>query len=183
MKSWIVRFASLYVFNVVVLLVIGLLTPAHVGWAVIWAALVMALAELVVRPLVTKAFQSAAARSAGERTKTGEWLVQAVIVLLVAAIVWLITVLLSGVDLGGSWFWAFVLPPVIITIGWFVYARVSGRLEKTAGDLYDRADASLSARSGADAAATTPAAAAGRQELNDGLTPEQRKMLDDLGKS
>ena len=29
----------------------------------------------------------------------------------------------------------------------------------------------------------TPAAAAGRQELNDGLTPEQRKMLDDLGKS
>ena len=65
MKSWIVRFASLYVFNVVVLLVIGLLTPAHVGWAVIWAALVMALAELVVRPLVTKAFQSAAAKSAG----------------------------------------------------------------------------------------------------------------------
>mgnify|MGYP007020377743 CR=1 FL=1 len=54
---------------------------------------------------------------------------------------------------------------------------------QTAGDLYDRADASLSTRSGADAAATTPAADAGRQELNDGLTPEQRKMLDDLGKS
>ena len=183
MKTWIVRFASLYVFNIVVLLVIGLLTPAHVGWAVIWAALIMTLAELFVRPLVTKAFTSAAARSAGERTRSGEGVVQGVIVLIVAAIVWLITVLLSGVDLGGSWFWAVVLPPVIITIGWFIYARVSGRLEKTAGDLYDRADASLSGRSRADAAATSPATAAGRQELNDGLTPEQRKMLDDLGKS
>ena len=38
MKTWIVRFVSLYVFNVVVLLVIGLLTPAHVGWAAIWAS-------------------------------------------------------------------------------------------------------------------------------------------------
>lgn len=39
MKTWIVRFVSLYVFNVVVLLVIGLLTPAHVGWAVLWSAI------------------------------------------------------------------------------------------------------------------------------------------------
>ena len=38
MKAWVVRFVSLYVFNVVVLLLIGLLTPAHVGWAAIWAS-------------------------------------------------------------------------------------------------------------------------------------------------
>ena len=33
MRKWIVPFGSLLVFNVVVLLVIGWLTPAHVGWA------------------------------------------------------------------------------------------------------------------------------------------------------
>lgn len=32
MRSWIVRFASLYVFNVAVLIVIGLFTPARVGF-------------------------------------------------------------------------------------------------------------------------------------------------------
>ena len=42
MKKWIVRFASLLVFNIVVLLVIGFLTPARVGWSALWAGIVMA---------------------------------------------------------------------------------------------------------------------------------------------
>lgn len=184
MRSWIVRFASLYVFNVVVLLVIGLLTPARVGWAVIWAAVVMTLAELFVRPLLQRLFRGAAAKSASQRTRIGEALVQGLLVLAVAAIIWIITLLLSGAGTGGSWFWAWVLPPVIITIGWFVYARIDTRLQARAGAIYDRAlsrpgPAATAATGTASTAAST--GATGRAELQDGLTAEQRRLLDELG--
>lgn len=184
MKTWVVRFASLYVFNIVVLLAIGLLTPAHVGFAVIWASVILTLAELIVKPLAQSAFRRAAARSASERTRAGEALVQGGIVLAVAAIVWILTLLLTGVNARGSWFWAYVLPPVIIAIGWFVYDRIDDRLEAKAGALYD----SATRRRPADAPASAspldpPTRAQARAELDDGLTPEQRKMLDDLGTS
>lgn len=182
MKVWIVRFVSLYVFNVVVLLVIGLLTPAHVGWPVLWASVILSLAELVVKPLLHGAFRRSAAKSAAERTRAGEAVVQALIVLAVAAIIWVITLVLTGVNARGSWFWAYVLPPIIIAIGWALYARIDDRIEAKAGTYYDRATAGLRGERGGDtgipsASATPPATA------DDGLTPEQRKMLDDLGKS
>lgn len=179
MKSWIVRFASLYVFNIVVLIVIDLLTPARVGFHVIWAAVILTLAEMFVRPLVHGWMSKAAAKSAGQRTRAGEALVQVGIVFVVAAVVWVLTLLLSGATARG-WFWAWVLPPVIISIGWLVYARIDSRLQATAGSLYDRIRGS-----GAAPAASTPpvspATAEARQELKDGLTPEQRRMLDELG--
>ena len=180
MRAWIVRFASLYVFNVVVLLVIGLLTPAKVGWAVLWASIILTLAELFIRPIVQKTFAGAAAKSAGERTRIGEAVVQGAIVLAVAAVIWVITVLLSGVDLGGGWFWALVLPPIILAIGWGVYARIDMRLQAKTGELYDKAEAGIRGQKPAPAASTTPEPAT-KAELADGLTPEQRKMLDDLG--
>ena len=187
MKAWIVRLVSLYVFNVVVLLLIGLLTPAHVGWAVIWASVILTLAELFVKPLLQGAFRRSAAKTAGERTRAGEALVQGLIVLAVAAIIWVLTLLLTGVDARGSWFWAYVLPPIIIAIGWFVYARIDDRVEARAAVYYDRARAGIRGTDRADAGPAavpdTTAGAAGRAELDDGLTPEQRKMLDDLGKS
>ena len=197
MKAWIVRFASLYVFNIVVLLAIGLLTPAHVGWAVIWASVILTLAELFVKPILQKVFSESAAKTASERTSTGEALVQGLIVLAVAAIIWIITVLLSGADTRGSWFWAFVLPPIIIAIGWFVYSKIDDRLQAQASELYDRAEAGIRGTKRTDAAGAAPGSAgtasagataapvdpAVARELADGLTPEQRKMLDDLGKS
>lgn len=187
MKSWIVRFASLYVFNVAVLILIGLFTPARVGLHVIWAAVVMTLAEVFVKPFVQRRFAAAAAKSADQRTRVGEGLVQAGIVLVVAAVVWVVTLLLSRVNAGGSWFWAWVLPPVIIAFGWLVYARIVARIEATASDLYDRAETGI--RGTASAPPSAPSAAAGssasaeqgRRELDDGLTPEQRRLLDELG--
>ncbi len=182
MKTWIVRFVSLYVFNVVVLLVIGLLTPAHVGWAVLWASVILTLAELFVKPLLQGAFTKSAAKSAGERTRIGEALVQALIVLAVAAIIWVITLLLTGVNARGSWFWAYVLPPIIIAIGWVVYARIDDRIEAKTGTYYDRATAGLRGGRGGDAGIpSTTAAPTVASAPDDGLTPEQRKMLDDLG--
>lgn len=181
MKSWIVRFVSLYVFNVVVLLLIGLLTPARVGWAAVIAALVLTLIELFVTPLIKRMF-TAFARTDRRRTKVGEWLVQLVVALAVAFAVWLLTLWLTPVNAGGSWFWAYVLPPVIISIGWLVYAKVVGRVETEAGSLYDRAEAGIRGRKSTPAAAaSSPAAREGRAELNDGLTAEQRRMLDELG--
>jgi len=178
MKSWIVRFASLYVFNVVVLLVIGMLLPSvRVGWAALWAGVVLTAATIWLKPLITKIFSGAARSSAGQRTAVGEKLVQYGIVFVVELILWILVVLLSGVDVRG-WFWGYVLPPVMLLIAWVVYDLVDDKVETRAGALYDRATGG----SGQAASGSAPAVdAADRQELKDGLTPEQRRMLDELG--
>ncbi|WP_439591654.1 hypothetical protein [Microbacterium sp.] len=180
MKKWVVRFVSLLVFNIAVLLIIGWLTPARVGWAAIWAGIVLTAATIWIKPLITKMFRSMAARSANQRTKAGEKVVQFFLVLLVAFIVWILTILLSGVSVGG-WFWGYILPPVILVIGWAIYDAIDDRVEAHAGALYDRATGSTSATTIADRPAVpSPEAQAGARELKDGLTAEQRKMLDEL---
>lgn len=65
MKKWAVRFVTLLVFNIVVLLIIGLLTPARVGWAALWAGIILTALVIWVKPLVSRWFRSMAARSAG----------------------------------------------------------------------------------------------------------------------
>jgi hypothetical protein len=182
MRKWIVPFGSLLVFNVAVLLVIGWLTPAHVGWAAIWAGVVLTLLTLWIKPAVHRWFQNMASRSAGSRTKLGEKLVQFFLVLAVAAVVWVVTVLLSGVSVGG-WFWGWVLPPVFILIGWAIYDRIDDRVHEHAGALYDKATGgpAVSGTDAATPAVPSPQTATAQRELQDGLTEEQRRMLDELG--
>jgi len=207
MKKWVVRFASLLVFNIVVLLIVGWLTPARVGWAALWAGIVMTALVIWIKPLVEKWFRSMAARSAGQRTKAGEKLVEFLLAFAVAFLVWIATVLFTGVSIGGGIFgafWGYVIPPVILLIGWAIYGAVDDKVEGHAGALYDRATGGSKAAdavptpappaagasggaSGRVGPAATPAvpspeASAGRRELNDGLTDEQRRMLDELGK-
>ena len=127
-------------------------------------------------------FQSMASKSAGQRTKLGEKLVQFFLVFAVALGVWAATVLLSGVS-AGHWFWGWVLPPVLILIGWAIYDRIDDRVHEHAGALYDKATGGP-AVSGADAATPavpSPQTTQARRELQDGLTEEQRRMLDELG--
>ena len=188
MKKWVVRFLSLLVFNVVVLLLIGWLTPARVGWAALWAGIVMTALVIWIKPLVEKWFRSMAARSANRRTKAGEKLVEFLIAFAVAFVVWIGTVLLSGASIGGGFFgtfWGYVLPPVILLIGWAIYDAIDDKVESHAGSLYDKATGARGATT-TDAASpavpTSPEAAAGQRELHDGLTEEQRRMLDELGK-
>jgi hypothetical protein len=185
MKKWVVRFLSLLVFNVVVLLIIGWLTPAQVGWAALWAGVILTALTIWIKPFIHKLFQSMAARSAGQRTKVGEKLVQGTLVFVVALLVWLATVALSGVSVGG-WFWGYVLPPVIILVGWAIYDAIDDKVEGHAGTLYDKATGAQTSGAAATATTTTlpPAeTAAAQRELQDGLTDEQRRMLDELGKS
>ena len=182
MKKWIVRFVSLLVFNVVVLLLIGFLTPARVGWAALWAGIVLTVLVIWVKPLITKWFRSMAAKSADQRTKLGEKLVQLLLALAIAFIVWILTVVFSGVSISG-WFWGYILPPVFLLIGWAIYDAVDDRVEAHAGALYDRARGRGAQPEVSDATPAVPSAEArtARRELNDGLTEEQRRMLDELG--
>lgn len=186
MKKWLVRFLSLLVFNVVVLLIIGWLTPAKVGWSALWAGVILTALTIWIKPFIHKLFQSFAAKSAGQRTKVGEKLVQGALVFVIALIVWIITVLLSGVSVG-SWFWGYILPPVIILIGWAIYDGIDDKVEGHAGALYDKATGAKPTDAGPSASATTTLTsadtAAAQRELQDGLTAEQRRMLDELGKS
>ncbi|MGB4777859.1 hypothetical protein [Microbacterium sp.] len=189
MRAWIVRFASLYVFTLVVLLLIGLLLPSvRVGWAALWASVLLTAATIWLKPLISRAFTRAAAKSASERTAVGEKLVQYAIVFIVELIVWVLVVLFSGVRVGG-FFWGWVIPPILLLVAWVVYDLVDDRIRATAGDLYDRASTGIRPSKGAaDADATgsaIPSAAAREDvdELRDGLTAEQRRMLDELGKS
>lgn len=185
MKNGIVRFAALYVFNVAVLLLIGLLLPGvSVGLNALWASVVLTLAALFVKPLLAGAFRKSAAKSAAERTKTGEKVVQYVLVYVVELIVWVLTVWLSGVRASG--FWAFVLPPLALLFGWMIYDQIDDRLRAKAGEIYDSVQARVKGgtRTASPTAAATPESPetrAAREELSDGLTPEQRRMLDELG--
>lgn len=185
MKTWVVRFLSLLVFNIVVLLVIGWLTPARVGFSAFWGGVILTAATIWVKPAVHGWFTRMSAKSSSQRTKAGEWLVEFVIVYVVALLIWMLVVLLSGVNVGG-WFWGYALPPLILLIGWVVYAAIDDRVEGHAGALYDKATGGRSAEArGAaplpDAAPPRSATAEAQRELKDGLTAEQRKMLDDLG--
>ncbi|CAN7246672.1 MULTISPECIES: hypothetical protein [unclassified Microbacterium] len=188
MKNGIVRFAALYVFDVAVLLLIGLLLPGvSVGLNALWASVILTLAALFVKPLLAGAFRTSAAKSAAERTRTGEKVVQYVLVYLVELIIWVLTVWLSGVRASG--FWAFVLPPLALLFGWMIYDQIDDRLRAKAGEIYDSVQARVqggakapsSAPSAPAAPPESPETRAARDELRDGLTPEQRRMLDELG--
>ncbi|MCI1017555.1 hypothetical protein HWD99_02850 [Microbacterium sp. C5A9] len=181
MKNGIVRFAALYVYNVVVLLLIGLLSAGvSVGVHALWAAVILTLAALFVKPLLTGAFRRAAAKSAADRTKTGEKVVQYVLVYLVELIIWVAVVWLSGVRASG--FWSYVLPPLFLLLGWVVYDQVDDRLRAKAGELYDAVRSRVSRGSTPrGSAAEPPATSDARDRADDGLTPEQRRMFDELG--
>lgn len=143
----------------------------------IWASLVMTALVLFVKPIAEKWARKKVEQTRQGRSRAREQLVQFLVVLALAGGVWVATLMLTGVNAGGSWFWAFVLPPIIIAIGWWVYALISDRIEAKAGELYDRLGNGKN-----EGAPASPSAAeqAGRAELKDGLTPEQRKMLNDL---
>lgn len=187
MKNGIVRFVSLYAFNVVVLLLIGLLLRGvSVGWNALWAAIILTLAALFVKPLLRSAFRRSAAKSASTRTKTGEKVVQYVLVYAVELIVWVLTVWLSGVR--SSSFWGYVIPPLILLLGWVIYDQIDDKLHAKAGELYDVVQARVrgggakpTASAPAPETRASPEAKAAREELRDGLTPEQRRMFDELG--
>ncbi|WP_243077124.1 hypothetical protein [Microbacterium sp. SS28] len=178
MKKWVVRFATLYVFNLAVLLLIDLLTPGvRVGWGVLWASVILTAAVIWLKPLISKWFGSMTAKSAHQRTKAGETLVQIGLVFVVELVVWIIVVALSGVTVH-NWFFGYLVPPIFLLIAWAIYAAIDTRLEARADALYDQASTKLGKRP-TDAAA--PPAADTRAEVQDGLTPEQRRMLDELG--
>jgi hypothetical protein len=184
MKKWVVRFLSLLVFNVVVLLIIGWLTPARVGWSALWAAVILTALTIWIKPAIHRMFQSMAAKSSNRRTKAGEKVVEFGLVFVVALIVWGLTVLLSGVNVAG-WFWGYVLPPVILLIGWAIYDSIDDRVEGHAGALYDKATGGVKTTDAGAATSTLTSTetTAAQRELQDGLTAEQRRMLDELGKS
>jgi hypothetical protein len=194
MKAWLVRFVCLYAFNVVVLLLLDWFTPGvRVGFAVFWAALILTAATIWLKPLIHRLFQSLAAKSAAQRTKVGEKVVQYLLVLAVAAVIWILLVVFTGVNVGGFFFlWGWIVPPIALTIAWAVYDLVDDRVEARAGALLDRATTRGGDADAASSATPPPIPpAAGRApsgypggeappRRDDGLTDEQRRMLDEL---
>lgn len=180
MKAWIVRFVSLYVFNVVVLLLIGLLLPTvQVGWAALWASVVLTAGTIWLKPVITRFFGRATAGA--PRTGVVERVVRYGTVFAVELVIWIAVVLLSGVDVRG-WFWGYLLPPLFLLVAWIIYDTVDDAIATRAGAIYDRATAGRG--SSAPSAPVTPSAATreGQAELRDGLTAEQRKLFNDLDK-
>lgn len=180
MRAWVVRFVSMYVFNVVVLLAIGWFTTARVGWSALWAAVILTLATIFLKPLLSTLFRGAAT-GAARKAGIGEKVIEYAVVYAVALAIWVVTVLLSGSRADGFFGW--VLPPLILLIGWIVYDRVDDRIEARAGGFYDAAASRIGGAPAAPSQGTphpNPAAEAGRRELKDGLTDEQRRLLDDL---
>ncbi|NLA09628.1 MAG: hypothetical protein GX871_05430, partial [Microbacteriaceae bacterium] len=55
MKNWLIRFATMLVFNIAVLLLIVLLVPGVRGaWGVLWGGVILTLATMWIKPLLTR---------------------------------------------------------------------------------------------------------------------------------
>lgn len=191
MKAWIVRFASLYVFDLVVLVLLDWFVPSvRVGWAALWAALVLTAATIWVKPLIHRWFVSMAARSSTRRSKLAEKVVQYGLTLAVAAVIWVLLVIFTGVHVGGFFFlWGWIVPPVALTIAWAVYDLIDDGVEARAARLFDRATRRDAAGPGTSPTAGTsipsaprgyPGAASAPSRRDDGLTDEQRRLFDQL---
>lgn len=184
MKNWIVRFGTLLVFNIAVLLLIVLLVPGvHGAWGVLWGGVILTLATVWLKPALNKWLAGRAAKRSAELSKLGFKVVTYLSVFVVSLIVWLLTVLLSQLRVDG-WFWGYLLPSIALLIAWAIYDAVDDKLEASASALYDSATGKN--KQSVDASAATPVigstpAAAARVTDDDGLTPEQRKMFDELG--
>lgn len=145
MRKWIVRLCTLFVFNFVVLLLIGLMLdsvdiPILASLA---AALVLTLATVWIRPALNALARRQAAKSTRESSRLVQWLVSALAVFLVALAVWVLTVALTNVYVEG-WLWGYVIPPLALLLAWFIYDLIADRLEERAGRVYDNADRKLS---------------------------------------
>lgn len=193
MKKWTVRVVSLYAFNVAVLLLIGLLmSSVRVGWNALWASVILTAVTLGIKPLLLAAFRGAAVKSASRRTRVGEKVLQYALVFAAELAVWLLTVWFSGVEVRG-WFWGYLLPPLYLLLAWVIYDQIDDRIQAKTGAVFDSVQARVAGARGPVAtsqtaasphstpqASTTQASSAAREELKDGLTPEQRRMLDEL---
>lgn len=176
MRNSIIRFGALYVFTVAVLVVIGiLLSSVQVGLHALWAGVVLTVAALVVKPALRSVFRNAAER----RGRGGEKAAQYAIVYAVELVIWLLTVWLTPVRASG--FWGVVLPPLILLLGWVVYDRIDDRLHTQVGRVYDAAESRLRGTQNRTTPSPRTTEGEGRAELKDGLTAEQRRMLDELG--
>lgn len=180
MKNWIVRFGTLLIFNIAVLLLIVLLVPGvHGAWGVLWGGVILTLATVWLKPALNKWFAGRAAKKAGELSKLGLKVVTYLSVFVVSLVVWILTVLLSSLGVDG-WLWGYVLPAIALLIAWAIYDGVDDKLEAHASRLYDSATGNKGAVDAASPASTTPPAAP-TKVVDDGLTPEQRKMFEELG--
>lgn len=180
MKSLIVRAGSLYVFNVVVLILIGMLLPGvRVGLSALWAGAILTAVTLALKPLMLKAFGGLAAKSLGGRF--GERTLRYGVIFVAELIVWILTVWFSPVAARGI-FSGYLLPPLLLLLAWAIYDRIDDVIEAKVGGAYDNITSrSAPPRPQSSPAPTPPPAPkAVRDELNDGLTPEQRRMLDEL---
>lgn len=191
MRTWIVRFVALYAFNVIVLLLIGALFPSvRVGFAALWASILLTAATLWIKPAARRLIDRWTQGVRSTATATLQKVLEYATAFVVALAMWFIVVALSSVTARGLW--GYVLPALALLVAWVIYDLVDDRFEKTTADLIDRGTArgtpaptptSGSAPTGSTSPAPprTPASDSGRRELNDGLTDEQRRMFDELG--
>lgn len=145
MRKWIVRLGTLFVFNVVVLFIIGAAmdrVDLHF-LAVLGAGLVLTLATVWIRPALSRMARSTASKQTAGSSRMVQWLVSALAVFLVAFAVWVLTVWLSDINVEG-WLWGYLVPPLALLVAWFIYDLIADRLEARAAKVYDSADRKLS---------------------------------------
>ncbi|HCX84339.1 MAG TPA: hypothetical protein DHV14_04200 [Micrococcales bacterium] len=143
-KRWVVRLVALTLFNIAVVLAIVLIVPQVTGGllAMIGAGIVLALATVWIRPALSRYATRKAQAGAPRRSPGTQRLVAALAVFLVAAVIWVLTVLLTDIDVHG-WFWGYVVPPLVLLVAWWIYAQVVDSLEAKVASAYDAADRKL----------------------------------------
>lgn len=140
MRKWVIRLGALYVFDYIVIVVMGMAMPrVDVGpIKALWAALLLAVGTIWIKPLVRSLFDKLARDDTGQRSRFVGWLVRSVVVFGVAFVIWYLVVWLSAIDVEG-YVWGYVWPPVVLLVEWWLYDAISDRFEAQAAKVYDKA--------------------------------------------
>ncbi|WP_223693568.1 phage holin family protein [Leifsonia poae] len=138
MRKWVLLVGVAFVINLILLLVVVLLLPqVKGGIGVLWAAIVLTAATVLIKPALTTFLTNRGtrlqSRASWLRGKTLTYLVDLVVTF---AVFW-IAVVFSSVRITSfwGWFWG----TLILWAGFIVYDLFEDRIRKRAGDLYDRA--------------------------------------------
>lgn len=139
-RAWVVRFGTLLVFNLLVLLIIVLFMRSVHGrpLGLLWAALVLTVATLWIKPALMRFARNRADGASANRDRAGQRFFAYLAVFAVAFVIWIGMILVTDVRVTG-WFWGYLVPPLALLVAWFVYDLVDERLEEQSGRVYDAA--------------------------------------------
>jgi hypothetical protein len=138
MKKWLLLIGIAFIVNLVLLLVVILFLPqVKGGFAVLWGAVVLTAGTLLVKPALTTLLTNKGTQLQPKATWLKGNTLSYLVELVVTFVLFLLCVLLSGVQVTDVWGWVF--GTAILFSGTLLYHLFESRIQASASAAYDKA--------------------------------------------